>query len=106
MQDLVGVRVADAAEEVRIGERALERVVLAAESLREGLQLAADDLDSARVQRVEAGGSAHDVDARALLRAGLGEDERAARILLRGREVETREADLAGHRRRRRLPLE
>ena len=35
MQDLVGVRVADAAEQMRIGQRALERVILAAQARRE-----------------------------------------------------------------------
>jgi hypothetical protein len=59
MEDLVGVRVADAAEEMRIGQRALDGVILARQCLA-GLI---------------------DLHRRALLRARFGEEQRAMREL-------------------------
>ena len=81
VQDLVRVGVADAAEEARIGERALERVVLARAAR------AANAVERRRrAPRGRRGSSARaplsprdHVQRRALLRAGLGEHQRAAR---------------------------
>ena len=52
VQDLVGVGVADAAEEARIGERALERVVLAAQRARaNAASVGRQHLEAAGVER-------------------------------------------------------
>jgi hypothetical protein len=53
VQDLVGVGIADPGEEVRIGERALERVVLAFQTLGECGEIGGEDLDAARVEALE-----------------------------------------------------
>src|SRR4051812_23321847 len=115
MQDLVGVRVPDAAEEVRIGQRSLQRVVLRAETLRKGIGRRVEDLEAVRRQCSQRGGTANEMKTRALLAARLGEQERARLLLDRalaglrcagGREVERREPDPAGHACAERLPLE
>ena len=93
MQDLVRVGVADAAEDVRIGQRALERVVLAHERRAEVLQRRAEHLDPARVVLRERLLAAHHVHRRAPLRAFLGEEQRP--VL----EVERGQAAPAGQRR-------
>ena len=55
MQDLVGVGVADAAEEMRIGERALERVVLAARARAANAgEVALEHLEAAGIVRARA----------------------------------------------------
>src|SRR5690606_21318094 len=71
VQDLVGVGVADAAEEARIGQRALERVVLAAEALYEGRLRRLEDLEPARIEDRRI---VYEVQARALLGARLGQE--------------------------------
>ena len=90
VQDLVGVGVADAAEEPRIGQRALERVVLARErrarTRRAWRRAARARRDRARASAARA---AHHVQRRALLRCRLGEQQRARR------EIERGEPDLA-----------
>ena len=53
MEDLVGVGVADAAEEMRIGQGALERVVLATEDGIELLESRREQLEPARVLRLQ-----------------------------------------------------
>src|SRR5687767_12718691 len=99
MQDLVGVRVADAAEEMGIGERALEGVVLAPKAISERRRRCGERLEAARIQRGETG-ITNEVDARPLLRARLRENERSAV------EVERREPELAWDRRACGLPTE
>ena len=47
MQDLIRVRVADTAEEARVGQRALEGVVLRCQSFGERVAAALEDLESA-----------------------------------------------------------
>ena len=101
VQDLVGVGVADAAEQARIGERALQRVILAARAAprtRRGRRRAR------RGRRGRTRASARSPrttwsDARRL-RAGLGEQQRA-RV-----ELERRERERAGQLRARRVPLQ
>ena len=77
MQDLVGVGVADAGEEARIGERALEGVVLAFNRAGELRQIRFEDLDAARVHRLQRRLALHQMQRGAPLRAGLGERQRA-----------------------------
>src|SRR5205814_10347704 len=76
VQDLVGVRVPDSAEEPWIGERALERVVLAAERLPELRRISLQHFEAARIERPQSGLALDDMQRRAFSRAGLGEDER------------------------------
>ena len=54
MQDLVRVGVADAAEEVRIGERALERVVLARQRVAKRVERRVERLEAAGIERASA----------------------------------------------------
>ena len=49
MQDFVGIRVADAAEEMRIGERSLESVVFTAERVLECGEVDGEDLEAAGI---------------------------------------------------------
>ena len=89
VQDLVRVRVADAAEEVRIGQRALERVVLARERRVELLERRRRAARGRRDRaRASAASPAHELQRRALLRARLGQQQRAVR------EVERRQDHL------------
>jgi hypothetical protein len=74
MQDFVGVRVADAADQPWIGQCAFQRVIAA---FQRGLELRgveAIELDTAGLMRGEPCSPAHDVQRRALLRPGFGQD--------------------------------
>ena len=101
VQDLVGVGVADAVEQLRIGEGALERVILAR-------QRGARTRRGRRSSTSRPPGSccgerrlaAHEVQRRALLRAGLGKRQRAVGKAKRG------QADLAGQLGAGRLPVQ
>ena len=74
----------------RIGQRALERVALAAERAREIGEARADGLETAAVVLRERVLAANDVEARAPLRARFREDERAVG------EIEREQAELLG----------
>src|SRR5436190_4136831 len=91
MQDLVRIRVADAREDVRVGQRALERVVLTGDGAAELLRVAGEGIDPARVERLKRRLTPQEVYRRALLRARLGQRQRARR------EVEGGETDLTRH---------
>ena len=69
VQDLVGIGVADAAEQARVGERALERVVLAGERAAERREVDREHLEAARVVRRERVFAPHEVQRCPLLRA-------------------------------------
>ena len=85
MQDLVGVGVADAAEQPRVGERALERVVLAAQPRRERGERRRPGPRARRDRaRRSAASPRTSVQRGAPLRAGLGEEQRAGREVERG----------------------
>ena len=49
MQDLVGIGVADAADEARIGERALEGAVLRGERGAKRVEVGGENVDAARI---------------------------------------------------------
>ncbi len=100
VEDLVGVRVADPREERRVGERALERMPLAAERVRELRARTCERLETAGIEGRERRLAGDDVERRAPRGAGLGELQRALD------EVEGRETDALRQRRPRRLPLE
>ncbi len=89
MEDLVGVRVADAAEDVRIGQRPLERMVHPREALGEHRQRRVENLEASRVERCELRDPCHDVHRRLTASSLFSEDGRA------GREIERRQAHLA-----------
>src|SRR2546428_3515562 len=100
MQDLVGVRVADAAEDPRVGQRALERVVLPGERVAERRQVRVKYLEAARVVRAQTGFATDEMQRGPPLRARLGQDDRPRR------EVEAGETDLSWQLGARALPME
>src|SRR5207248_2360633 len=79
VQDLVGVSVADAAEQPRIGERALERVILAQQTLTERGQSGAGDVEPAHLEHPDRRLALHDMQRSALPGAGLGEGDGTGR---------------------------
>src|SRR5713101_9405344 len=99
MQDLVRVRIPDAGEDVRVGQRALERVILARDGVAEFRLGAGERLDPAGVERDDRRLALQEMNRRALLRPGLGQRERARR------EVQGRQPELAGHLRAWRFPV-
>src|SRR3972149_2394868 len=72
MEDLVGVGVSDSAEEPRIGERALQRVVLSGEGAPELLEIGFEDFETSAVEKREVGLPAHQVERSSSLGAGFG----------------------------------
>ena len=100
VQDLVGVGVADAAEEMRIGEGPLQRVVLLHQRSSERREVGVERFEPAGLMGRQGRFAAHKVERCPLLRARLREDERAAGEVERGR------SDLAGHLRPRLLPVQ
>src|SRR6202030_3692363 len=73
VQDLVRVRVSDAAEQTRIGQRTLQGLILHLQSLGEVGQRAVADFESTHVELRKRVGTAHQVQRRATLRAGFSE---------------------------------
>src|SRR5690242_21886980 len=74
--DLVRIRVADAAEQMRVGERPLERAAVRLQSRGEFPGTGLEDLEPARIHRGERRLALDQVDRCAPLRSGLGEDQR------------------------------
>src|SRR4051812_513617 len=89
MKNLVGVRVADARERARIGERALQRMPLGGERGAELGLRALEDVDAARIVLGELCLAAHDIERGALFLARLREQQGPAL------EIEGREPDFA-----------
>ena len=89
VQDLVGVGVADPAEQVRVRQRAFQRVAPARQRAAEGLEVGPEDLEAAGIVRLQPLLAPNEVERRAPLAALLGQHERAVR------EVESGEARLA-----------
>ena len=79
MQDLIRVGVADAAQDRRIGERALQRVIRCAQSLAKLGGIGAEHFEPAAIVVIELRRAASDMQRRAPLRAGLGQREHAVR---------------------------
>src|SRR5215470_17247999 len=90
MKNLVGVGVANAAEQMRIGQRTLERVIASAERLRKGHEIGIHHLEPARLVLRKGGFSLDDIQRRLPLGTRLSEDQGS--IL----EIECEEADFAG----------
>ncbi len=93
MQDLVGVGVADAAEQVRVGQRALQRVVLELQAGGEGLERRVQHLEAAGVVPREARLALDQVQRGTALGTRLGQRQHAVR------EFEAGEGDSLGARR-------
>src|ERR1039458_6873839 len=100
MENLVGVGVADAADEARIGEGTLEGAVLKSECGAKAVEVRREDFDAAGIDGVEGLFAAQDVERRAALAACLSEDEGA------GGEVECGEVLATGQFCLRRPPVE
>jgi hypothetical protein len=100
VQDLVGVRVANPAEDARVGQHALEGVVLGREGGPERRRVRVEHLEPAGVVSAERRLAAHHVERGPLLGAGLGHDQRARR------EIECRQPDPARRLCARRLPVQ
>ena len=100
VQDLVGVGVADAREEPRIGQAALQRVVLARERGAERRQVGPEHVEAAAIVRLQVRTSGDQMQPGALDGAGLGHQQGAAR------EVESRQPQLLRHGRARRAPAQ
>jgi hypothetical protein len=62
VEDLIGIRVADATEQTGIGQGALERVILQAKPLCELWQLRVERLDPAALEGIEPRDSPHQVE--------------------------------------------
>jgi hypothetical protein len=100
VEDLVGVGVADAAEQALVGESALEGAVLAGERGAEGVEIGGEGIEATGIERAKGFFSADEVERSAPLGAGLGEDQRAAG------EIEGGEVAAAGELAVRPLPVE
>jgi len=79
VQDLIRVRVANSAEQGRIRERSLQRVILASKTRVERREAEPEDLDAARIERRHRVGARHDMERRAFLGASFGEQQRRGR---------------------------
>jgi hypothetical protein len=99
VQDLVRVGVADAAQDVRIGQGALQRVALRRERSLERSEVRLQHLQAAGIEGRQRRFSRDEVERGPLLAAGFGEQQRA------GWEIEGGQADLPGHLGATRLPL-
>src|SRR5262249_54949436 len=89
VQDLVGVGVADAVEESRVRERALQRMVLAQQGVLEVIEAGAKNVQAASIEAGEGRLSGEDVQRGPLLRAGLREENGAVIEVKRGEPVST-----------------
>ena len=75
MEDLVGVGVADAGEEARVGQRALDDVVLACQRLAEGLRARFERLDPSPIEFLQSRFPARQIQRSSLLRARFREEK-------------------------------
>ena len=75
VEDLVGGRIANAAEETRIGERPLDDMALADERVAKALEVGVENFKTSRIVGAEAVLAANDVERRPLLRARLGDEQ-------------------------------
>jgi len=90
VQNLIGIRIANAADHAGIGESPFESAIFRRECSAEGIEIAVEDFDAAGVNRAEAAFAAENMQRGPALGAGFGEHEAAIR------EVEGREAIAAG----------
>jgi hypothetical protein len=79
VEDLVGVGVADAAEDARVGEGSLEGAVFGGQGGSEFVETRGEDIDAAGIDGLHVVLVAEEVKGGATFGAGFGEDERAVR---------------------------
>ena len=77
MEDLVGVGVADAGEDARVGEGSLEGAVFGGQCGAEFFEIGGEDVDAAGIDGLHVFFVAEEVEGGAAFGAGFGEDERA-----------------------------
>ncbi len=77
MQNLVGVRIADAVNGARIGQSALERTILRAQRRHKLVHCAREDIDAAAIDCIHGFTPLDDVQRGPAFAAGLGEYQRA-----------------------------
>ena len=77
MQDLIGIRIADPAEDPGVGERALQRMILSRYRSNEGFRLGLGDLQPPRILIAQPLAPTDDVQGGTFLGPCLGENERA-----------------------------
>src|SRR5262249_8477360 len=88
MQYLIGVGVADAAEQSGIGEGPLERVALASEALANPTERPVEPLPPSPVQPCEIPLAGHDMERGPLLRSRFGQEQRPV-VEIERRQAET-----------------
>src|SRR5436309_3173614 len=84
MQDFIRVRVADSAEQTRVRQRSLERVIFTRQRLTKLFERRVDHLESAAVELRQLFLTANDMNGCAFFRGGFGEDECPGRKVERG----------------------
>ncbi len=77
MEDLIGVGVADAAEDARVGEGSLEGAVFCSECGAEAFEVGSEDVDAAGVYGLHVFFVVKEVEGGAALGTGFGENEGA-----------------------------
>ena len=77
MEDLVGVGVADAGEDARVGEGSLESAVFGGEGGAEAFDVSGEDVDSSGVYFIRGGFVGEEMEGGSALGACFGEDEGA-----------------------------
>ena len=77
MEDLVGISIADAGENARVGEGAFQGAIFFDEGGAEGFDVSSEDVDSARIDGLHVGFVTEEVERGATFGSGFGENERA-----------------------------
>src|SRR5262245_7019163 len=99
MKDLIGIRIADSAEEPRVRECALERVVFSSERSLKGFERRIQNFKGAAIESRERRSALDQMQRSALFRSRLRQEQRP------GREIERRESKLSWNLRVWRFPL-
>ena len=93
VEDLVGIRVADSAEDVGVGQRSLQRVILLSQSRGEGWLVGGQHLEALRIVRRERRFTADDMNRGLTFGSSFGQQQGPVR------EIEGSQPDLSGNRR-------
>jgi hypothetical protein len=96
VEDLVGVGVADAAEDARVGEGSLEGAVFGGEGGAEFVEGGGEDVDPSRVDVLKRGFVGEEVERSAVFGTGFGEDEGAVGEVESGEIVSATEFGFGG----------
>ena len=104
-EDLVGIGVADAGEEARVGESAFEGVIVGRKAGGKLLEAGFEDFEASRIEGAEAGFAFDNVEGSAFFRAGFGPENGTVGEVEGGEAAWGRNLDAAGFRRDE-LPVE